>query len=633
MLVGPKTACLAAGSAKMEPGNSTSWKKLDPSYAAGLPKTPVTDHHLQNLYLPPVRIWVRHGKVAFDGLESLKGPQVNLTVDIHRLKARQSTPQLLLDFGREVTGCIELGGWGGTVIVGTGESIGEAMFAPSYTVQRQHRGPDPQTLMLKKGAIEKTRPSGFRYVALTFLGTAATPLHMTQLRLDFQYYPVRYRGAFGCSDPLLTRIWYTGAYTAHLCMQQQIWDGPKRDRQMWMGDLQVSGRVIDDVFLCHHLMQLTMRQLRLQAQGHRPAADLPANDINGIPGYSCAWICGLYDYYQHTKAAVYLRSQHQLLLSMLLYMKQAFNKNNLFANGHRHWCFADWAPHLNKNGPTTYLVADLFTCLAVRRAVSLLRDLGDRRHAATYARWDAQLVAAARRRLANPRTHTYGRIVQVNAMAVYSGVADHAQRRAIRALILGPTHCPSPGPALQTPYYAYFVIAAMGRLGLTEEALRFVRHEWGGMIHRGATTFWEEYNPLWWHGRGYWSYQESLCHGWSAGVTAWLSNYVLGVRPRSAGFASTVIAPHLGDLQWVRGRVPTPQGDIQVYVKKSGRHERITVTLPAKVRAVVVMPGKLLRVDGRRPDVNVASPDRIELSSGRHVIVAATLSPLPAKAP
>ena len=73
--------------------------------------------------------------------------------------------------------------------------------------------------------------------------------HLDRLRLDFKYYPVKYRGAFACSDPLLTKIWYTGAYTAHLCMQEQIWDGPKRDRRLWMGDLQISGQTINNVFL------------------------------------------------------------------------------------------------------------------------------------------------------------------------------------------------------------------------------------------------------------------------------------------------------------------------------------------------------------------------------------------------
>jgi len=43
---------------------------------------------------------------------------------------------------------------------------------------------------------------------------------------DDKYYPVQYWGAFNCSDPLPTHIWYAGAYAAHLCMQEEIWDAP-----------------------------------------------------------------------------------------------------------------------------------------------------------------------------------------------------------------------------------------------------------------------------------------------------------------------------------------------------------------------------------------------------------------------
>ena len=69
-----------------------------------------------------------------------------------------------------------------------------------------------------------------------------------RVAVDHKYYPVEYKGSFACSDDLLTRIWYMGAYTAHLCMQEDIWDAPKRDRARWMGDLHVSGAVINLAF-------------------------------------------------------------------------------------------------------------------------------------------------------------------------------------------------------------------------------------------------------------------------------------------------------------------------------------------------------------------------------------------------
>ena len=86
-------------------------------------------------------------------------------------------------------------------------------------------------------------------------------MRFQSIALDDIYYPVKYQGSFESSDPLLNQIWEVGAYTEHLCMQEDIWDATKRDRARWAGDLDVSGRGIDDVFDDHFLMQDTMTNL------------------------------------------------------------------------------------------------------------------------------------------------------------------------------------------------------------------------------------------------------------------------------------------------------------------------------------------------------------------------------------
>ena len=48
---------------------------------------------------------------------------------------------------------------------------------------------------------------------------------------------LQYLGSFECSDERLNTIWQTGAYTVHLNMQDYLWDGIKRDRLVWIGDM------------------------------------------------------------------------------------------------------------------------------------------------------------------------------------------------------------------------------------------------------------------------------------------------------------------------------------------------------------------------------------------------------------
>jgi hypothetical protein len=99
--------------------------------------------------------------------------------------------------------------------------------------------------------------------------------------------------------------------------------------------------------------------------------------------------------------------------------------------------------------------------------------------------------------------------------------------------------------------------------------LNEIRDYWGGMLKLGATSFWEKYNPneeypllLSMYGR---PFGKSLCHSWGASPLYLLGKYFLGVKPVNPGFATYIIEPCLGDLKWMDGKVPTPEGTIHVY--------------------------------------------------------------------
>lgn len=61
-------------------------------------------------------------------------------------------------------------------------------------------------------------------------------------------------------------------------------------------------------------------------------------------------------------------------------------------------------------------------------------------------------------------------------------------------------------------------------------------------------------------------YGKSLCHAWGASPIYLLGKYYLGVKPVKEGYKEFSIAPALGGLKWMEGTVPTPNGDIQVYM-------------------------------------------------------------------
>lgn len=506
----------------------------------------------------------------------------------------RTPPSLVVDFGKEVAGRVRLIVKGdGIIQVSTGESEDEAVMNPWGGIHTF----DSRTM----ASPLYTPYSAFHYAKITFYappGASDTPLTV-DVSLDFKYYPVQYKGSFDCSDPLLTRIWYVGAYTAHLCMQEDIWDAPKRDRARWMGDLQVSGRVIDTVFADKFLMEQTMQRLRDDAQGGNPPADLPKSHVNGIPGYSAAWVVGLTDFYKHIGDKTYLMKQHDLLASMIAYMEGDLDDDGLFANKHGAWDYVDWSPDFNGDSPLARIATQMYYIKAAKDAAFLFQEMGDAANAEHCRQLAERLTQAAQQHWLSPQTDTFGLRRQENAMAIFAGATTPKETAAIYKAVFAPD---SPAWSyIATPYYNNYVIYAMSLAGHTHAALDFIRRFWGGMIAEGATTFWEGYDPSWPKKHFHLYLQAdngmgtfvSLCHGWSSGPTSFLTECVLGVRPTGAGYSTAVIAPDLAGLQWAEGNVPTPHGLIHIRVealKKGG--ERIDVTLPSDVKADVQLPGK-----------------------------------------
>jgi alpha-L-rhamnosidase len=67
------------------------------------------------------------------------------------------------------------------------------------------------------------------------------------------------------------------------------------------------------------------------------------------------------------------------------------------------------------------------------------------------------------------------------------------------------------------PYLYHHVIHAMLISGLKSEATEILKWYWGGMIDRGATTFWEVFSPGTDRFSAYGNFLiDSYCHAWSA---------------------------------------------------------------------------------------------------------------------
>ena len=524
------------------------------------------------------------GRGSLTNLESLTGGAGEFGVRMPAARlADEEAPSVVLDFGRELTGRVELVSDSDapvSVTVQMGESESEAMKAPYLgtnllTIPARGTGHGPK--------------SAFRYARIRFVG-GGPELRFKAIHVDDIYYPVTYQGSFESSDPQLNRIWEIGAYTAHLCMQDGVWDASKRDRGRWMGDTDVSGRVIEDVFGERPLMEDTLDRLI----GPAPVDQ----HVNGIPGYSSFWLTGVADYYRHTGDKEFLEREHARMVQLLEFVDKEFDARNVYANKSNVWLYVDWSPQLNGDTPETRRATTLEFVRAYREAVWMLRELGDTANATKYEARAAEIEAGAQKYLLDAGTGTFGPRWQTNAAAVIGGAAKPEQYDAIWKNVLSQVGTGDTKGLIISPYYNYYVIRAMAETGHREQALKWIRQYWGGMVDEGATSFWEAYDPSWYHEDFHSSLQSdnrsgyfvSLAHGWSAGPTAWLMEQVLGIRPVGAGFATVDVRPDLVGLDWAKGAEPTPHGLLKVDVRKSGGGVAIAVDVPEGVVARVSVP-------------------------------------------
>jgi alpha-L-rhamnosidase len=466
---------------------------------------------------------------------------------------------ILIDFGREMFGSVRFGvvsvavGELARLRVRLGESVGEAE-APQGCYCDFDR-----VASVGSGQPIESGPSGFRFLRLDLLDVSNTvELALPEALAIERDLPLL--GAFESSDDRLNRIWEAGARTVHLCMQDLIWDGIKRGRTVWAGDLHPALAVIAAAFGPQPVVAASLDWLQ-QDTSRRPGR---LEWMNDIPAYSLWWVISLAEWYLSTGDRADLEARHSYLADLLAMVDAEIDAEGRedFAG----WRYLDWST--TRDFDAIHVGYQGLTAWALRSAGGIARSLGD----PSLERLSAQILARVES-YRPPLTSNK----QARALLVLGGLAEPlATNREV--LAIEPTHG-------LTPFLGYHVLEARALAADHAGALALIRNFWGGMLDLGATTFWEDYRDSWAsgagridqpaaegfrdvHGTSSRGYGLSLCHAWSAGPTAWLSRHVLGVQPIEPGCRVVRIRPYLGDLDHVEGRFPTPQGILEVRHRK-----------------------------------------------------------------
>jgi hypothetical protein len=501
------------------------------------------------------------------------------------LRHNGKAPAILLDFGRELHGGVQITSVSSPnnhavrVRLRFGESASEAMseLGGPKNATNDHAVRDQICRVPGLGNMELGN-TGFRFLRIDLVDPKDFVM-LKAVRAVFLYRDLPYLGSFRSNDERLNRIWQTGAYTVHLNMQDYLWDGIKRDRLVWIGDMYTETMTVCTVFGNVDVVPASLDLVR-------DTAPLP-RWMNGISSYALWWVLIQDGWYRHHGDLAYLQRQKPYLLGLLKQMAGCIGPDK--GEKMPDLRFLDWPS--SENPKAVHAGLHSLLILSLEAGANLCTVL----NSPAECKQCRDAVAQLRKHTPDP-----GNSKQAAALMALADLGDAATlNRSVMAV---------GGAERISTFYGYFVLQARAKAGDYQGCLDCIRNFWGKMLDLGATTFWEDFNLDWTvnaagidelvppgkkdiHGDFgnycYKGFRHSLCHGWASGPTAWLSEHVLGVKIVEPGCKAIQISPHLGDLQWVEGTFPTPQGIVKVrHEKQPDGSVRSTVDVPPGVRIV-----------------------------------------------
>lgn len=319
--------------------------------------------------------------------------------------------------------------------------------------------------------------------------------------------------------------------TLRECMQTVFEDGPKRDRRLWVGDLYLeslanrhSFRNFDLVKRCLYLFAgLTGDDGCIVPNIFEHPEPHCYESMHLLP-YSLLFNSTLLEYLKDTQDYETAEDLWCVAVRQIEDALTFIDKDFLYNPDLRSsWIFFDWREGLDVTAPMQ--AAMIF---ALNQTYELAQMLGKEAEVKEWKTIEKNMIKAAGKHM-----YDKGRGVVVSgsdrqvsvlsqAWMTKAGVLDAKEaQRALRTAMADESSV-KPG----TPYATHYVVDAMLLCGMNEEAKAYMIDYWGGMVNRGADTFWEAYDPNDDYISPYNFHPlNSYCHAWSCTPVYFIYTY------------------------------------------------------------------------------------------------------------
>ncbi|QDS72270.1 hypothetical protein FKW77_006365 [Venturia effusa] len=460
---------------------------------------------------------------------------------------------------------------------------------------------------------DKVMRGGFRYLTLFLVTTDNSTLSINDIKIELSFQPTwsnlqAYQGYFHSSDDLLNKIWYAGAYTLQTnsvptYTGRQVpkltygWannatmgpgntilvDGAKRDRAVWPGDMGIG---VPAVFVSTGDLESVKNALQVMysyqnSDGSFPESGPPLLQ-QGSDTYHMWTMIGTHAYVLYTSDTDFLaRNWPKYQKAMDYIYSKVGDSGLLHVTGKRDW--ARWQTTGNSSEANMILYETLKTAAALVPWVGSplanqeLKDLYLYRAKLLKAAINQYQFSASYGAYRDNATSTTLYPQDANSMAILFNVTTPNMTSEISDRLekywtdIGPASPELPNNI--SPFITGFELQAHFTIRKTDRALDLLRRTWGWYInHPNGTgsTLIEGYRTdgtFGYRSEAYYGNDPSYVshsHGWSAGPTSALTNYIAGLSVTGRAGSKWTIAPQLGDLWYAEAGFTTSLGRFRV---------------------------------------------------------------------
>ncbi len=317
--------------------------------------------------------------------------------------------------------------------------------------------------------------------------------------------------------------------TLRECMQTVFEDGPKRDRRIWIGDLKLQALANYYSFQNNDLVKRGLYLYAATAAENGLVYGTLFEEPSPHPqkhfpiDYCLLYNTVLTDYYEATKDKEVLEDLWVVAKYQVLNVLPQISEAGIFNPAPGWWNFIDWNDQLDKqvavHGTVIY---------ALEKTWELATLLNRQNELPGLPGVIASMKKAANEKYFNndKKLFASGALGQISTASqvwmILSGAVSPKDGRNLFGRLKSERNVVQP----VSPYLYHYVAEAMITCGMYKEAKELIGGYWGGMVDKGADTFWEVYDP----GNDFLSpygsfMMNSYCHAWSCTPVYFLRKY------------------------------------------------------------------------------------------------------------